>query len=69
MPIEITKALMLTRPSEPQPMSPEAQEFLGTFASETFYYWASVFMLLIHAGFLAYEGGASRTKNHLFSCC
>ncbi|HIK39251.1 ammonium transporter, partial [Thermoleptolyngbya sp. M55_K2018_002] len=46
-------------------MSPEAQEFLGTFASETFYYWASVFMLLIHAGFLAYEGGASRTKNVL----
>ncbi|MBF2048807.1 MAG: ammonium transporter [Leptolyngbya sp. IPPAS B-1204] len=46
-------------------MSPEAQEFLGTFASESFYYWAAVFMLLIHAGFLAYEGGASRTKNVL----
>ncbi|NJO80937.1 MAG: ammonium transporter [Cyanobacteria bacterium RM1_2_2] len=46
-------------------MSPEAQEFLGTFASESFYYWASVFMLLIHVGFLAYEGGASRTKNVL----
>jgi ammonium transporter, Amt family len=46
-------------------MSPEAQEFLGTFVSESFYYWASVFMLLIHAGFLAYEGGASRTKNVL----
>lgn len=46
-------------------MSPEAQEFLGTFTSESFYYWASVFMLLIHAGFLAYEGGASRTKNVL----
>lgn len=46
-------------------MSPEAQEFLGTFVPETFYYWASVFMLLIHAGFLAYEGGASRTKNVL----
>jgi ammonium transporter, Amt family len=45
-------------------MSPEAQ-FLGTFTSESFYYWASVFMLLIHAGFLAYEGGASRTKNVL----
>lgn len=27
--------------------------------------WASVFMLLIHAGFLAYEGGAARTKNVL----
>ncbi|PSB35701.1 ammonium transporter [Stenomitos frigidus] len=46
-------------------MSPEAQQFLGTFVSESFYYWASVFMLLIHAGFLAYEGGASRTKNVL----
>ncbi|MDX2214982.1 MAG: hypothetical protein SFY66_16965 [Oculatellaceae cyanobacterium bins.114] len=46
-------------------MSPEAQEFLGTFVSESFYYWASVFMILIHAGFLAYEGGASRTKNVL----
>ncbi|KAM3112426.1 ammonium transporter [Phormidesmis sp. 146-33] len=46
-------------------MSPEAQQFLGTFTSESFYYWASVFMLLIHAGFLAYEGGASRTKNVL----
>ena len=46
-------------------MNPEAQEFLGTFVSETYYYWASVFMLLIHAGFLAYEGGASRCKNVL----
>lgn len=46
-------------------MTPEAQEFLGTFVSESFYYYASVFMLLIHAGFLAYEGGASRTKNVL----
>lgn len=46
-------------------MSPEAQEFLGTFTAESYYYWASVFMLLIHAGFLAYEGGASRTKNVL----
>lgn len=46
-------------------MSPESQEFLGTFVAESFYYWASVFMLLIHAGFLAYEGGASRTKNVL----
>lgn len=46
-------------------MSPEAQEFLGTFVAESYYYWASVFMLLIHAGFLAYEGGVSRTKNVL----
>lgn len=46
-------------------MSPEAQEFLPTFVSESYYYWASVFMLIIHVGFLAYEGGASRTKNVL----
>lgn len=46
-------------------MNAEAQEFLGTFISESYYFYASVFMLLIHAGFLAYEGGASRTKNVL----
>lgn len=46
-------------------MSPEATEFLGTFVTESYYYWASVFMLAIHAGFLAYEGGAARTKNVL----
>lgn len=46
-------------------MSPESQEFLATFVSESYYYWASVFMILIHAGFLAYEGGASRSKNVL----
>jgi ammonium transporter, Amt family len=46
-------------------MSPEAQEFLGTFVAESYYYWASVFMIAIHVGFLAYEGGASRTKNVL----
>ncbi|MEM9149950.1 MAG: ammonium transporter, partial [Cyanobacteria bacterium P01_F01_bin.3] len=28
-------------------------------------YWAAVFMLIIHVGFLAYEGGVSRTKNVL----
>ncbi|MEM6451019.1 MAG: ammonium transporter [Cyanobacteria bacterium P01_D01_bin.105] len=46
-------------------MTPESQEFLATFVSESYYYWASVFMLLIHVGFLAYEGGASRAKNVL----
>ena len=46
-------------------MSPESQEFLATFVSESYYYWASVFMLLIHVGFLAYEGGAARSKNVL----
>ncbi|MBD2102560.1 ammonium transporter [Leptolyngbya sp. FACHB-261] len=46
-------------------MEPEAQKFLATFVSESYYYWASVFMIIIHAGFLAYEGGASRSKNVL----
>ncbi|MEM9162953.1 MAG: ammonium transporter [Cyanobacteria bacterium P01_F01_bin.4] len=46
-------------------MTPESQEFLATFVSESYYYWASVFMLIIHVGFLAYEGGASRSKNVL----
>jgi ammonium transporter, Amt family len=46
-------------------MTPESQEFLATFVSESYYYWASVFMLVIHVGFLAYEGGASRAKNVL----
>ena len=46
-------------------MSPESQEFLAAFVSESYYYWASVLMLLIHVGFLAYEGGAARTKNVL----
>ncbi|MGF1567141.1 MAG: ammonium transporter [Nodosilinea sp.] len=46
-------------------MSPESQEFLSTFVAESYYYWASVFMLLIHVGFLAYEGGVARSKNVL----
>lgn len=46
-------------------MSPESQEFLAAFVSESYYYWASVLMLLIHVGFLAYEGGAARSKNVL----
>ena len=46
-------------------MSSQEQSFLATFVTETYYYWASVFMLIIHVGFLAYEGGASRTKNVL----
>lgn len=46
-------------------MDEEAVKFLGTFVSESFYYWASVIMLLIHVGFLAYEGGVARTKNVL----
>jgi len=46
-------------------MEPDAQAFLGTFVTEVYYYWAAVFMLVIHVGFLAYEGGASRAKNVL----
>jgi ammonia channel protein AmtB len=38
----------------------------GTF-SETFYYLTIPLMILIHAGFLAYEMGASRSKNALAS--
>lgn len=46
-------------------MSSEPQDFLAIFVSESYYYWSTVFMLLIHAGFLAYEGGVARTKNVL----
>ncbi|TLD72529.1 ammonium transporter [Phragmitibacter flavus] len=46
-------------------MEEDAVKFLGTFVSESFYYWASVIMLMIHVGFLAYEGGVARTKNVL----
>ena len=30
---------------------------------EVFYWWCIAIMFLIHAGFLSYEIGASRTKN------
>lgn len=43
----------------------ETLPFLKTFTAEAFYYIAGVLMLLIHVGFLAYEGGASRSKNLL----
>lgn len=39
----------------------------GTTFSETFYYLTIPLMVLIHAGFLAYEMGASRSKNALAS--
>lgn len=42
-----------------------ALPFLKTFAAEGFYFIAAVLMLLIHVGFLAYEGGCSRSKNLL----
>ncbi|QUS37141.1 ammonium transporter [Falsirhodobacter algicola] len=40
---------------------------LGSTFSETFYYLTIPLMVLIHAGFLAYEMGASRSKNALAS--
>jgi ammonium transporter, Amt family len=39
--------------------------FLKTFTAESFFFIAAVLMILIHAGFLAYEGGVSRSKNLL----
>ena len=39
--------------------------FLKTFAAEGFFFTAAVLMLLIHVGFMAYEGGCSRSKNLL----
>lgn len=39
----------------------------GTTFAETFYFVSIPIMVLIHAGFLAYEMGASRTKNALAS--
>ncbi|WP_289034561.1 ammonium transporter [uncultured Roseibium sp.] len=38
-----------------------------TINSEVFYWWCTALMLAIHAGFLAYEMGASRAKNALAS--
>jgi ammonia channel protein AmtB len=42
-----------------------ALPYLKTFTSEAFFFISAVLMILIHAGFLAYEGGASRSKNLL----
>ncbi len=38
-----------------------------TIAVESFYWWCTGLMVIIHAGFLAYEMGASRKKNVLAS--
>jgi Amt family ammonium transporter len=43
----------------------ESLPFLKTFAAEGFFFTAAVLMILIHVGFLAYEGGVSRSKNLL----
>ena len=40
---------------------------LGTVDVEIFYWWCTAIMVCIHAGFLAYEMGASRAKNVLAS--
>lgn len=40
---------------------------LGTVSVEIFYWWCTALMVCIHAGFLAYEMGASRSKNVLAS--
>jgi len=40
---------------------------LGTVDLEIFYWWCTAIMICIHAGFLAYEMGASRAKNVLAS--
>ncbi|MDG1679129.1 MAG: ammonium transporter, partial [Tateyamaria sp.] len=39
----------------------------NTMFAETFYYLTIPLMIIIHAGFLAYEMGASRLKNVLSS--
>jgi ammonia channel protein AmtB len=39
----------------------------GTIDMEVYYFWATALMVLIHAGFLGYEMGASRAKNVLAS--
>jgi len=39
----------------------------GTIDTEVYYFWATALMVLIHAGFLGYEMGASRAKNVLAS--
>ena len=40
---------------------------MGTINGEAFYWWCTALMMAIHAGFLAYEMGASRAKNVLAS--
>ncbi|XSG83008.1 MAG: ammonium transporter [Methyloligella sp. ZOD6] len=42
-----------------------ALPFLKLFTAEAYYYITGVLMLLIHVGFLAYEGGVARSKNFL----
>jgi ammonia channel protein AmtB len=43
----------------------KASTMTGTINMEIFYWWCIALMVAIHAGFLAYEMGASRAKNVL----
>ncbi len=45
----------------------ESVGWTTTIAVEAFYWWCTGLMVIIHAGFLAYEMGASRKKNVLAS--
>lgn len=52
------------------PTTTELQALLDmttTINMEVFYWWCTALMVIIHAGFLAYEMGASRLKNALAS--
>ena len=42
-------------------------EMSNTISIEVYYWWCTAIMIAIHAGFLAYEVGASRAKNALAS--
>ena len=44
-----------------------SSQVTNTMFAETYYYLSIPLMVLIHAGFLAYEMGASRMKNVLSS--
>jgi ammonia channel protein AmtB len=49
-------------------LTPEVEDAIASMATvnNEFFYWVSIaLMMLIHAGFLAYEVGASRSKNVL----
>jgi Amt family ammonium transporter len=52
------------------PTNAELQALINmttTINMEVFYWWCTALMVIIHAGFLAYEMGASRLKNALAS--
>lgn len=44
-----------------------AIDMMNTINMEVYYWWCTAIMVIIHAGFLAYEMGASRMKNALAS--